>query len=41
MFQDEELAYSPKSEEGAEAGKATTDGRPSWMRTLHESVANW
>jgi hypothetical protein len=42
LLQDEELAYSPKTDEKSEtAGKATSDGRPSWMRTLHESVVNW
>ncbi|KAK7789348.1 hypothetical protein R5R35_002380 [Gryllus longicercus] len=37
---DDELAYSP--EEGLDqASEKQVDGRPSWMRTLHNSASTW
>ena len=36
---DEELAYSPGDSEAKEEKAA--DGRPSWMRQLHTSIATW
>lgn len=36
---EDELAYTSPSEE--QAPKREADGRPSWMRTLHNSASSW
>lgn len=36
---DDELAYS--SDDSSPASAAVSDGRPSWMKTLHNSAVTW
>ena len=36
---DDEAAFSPDTKAVDE--KKMTDGRPAWMRTLHNSIQNW
>ena len=39
---DDELAYlAPTSGEEEEEEKKERDGRPSWMKNLHNSISNW
>lgn len=35
---DDELAYS---DDTSSSGPVQTDGRPSWMKTLHNSALTW
>ncbi len=39
LDEDDELAYSTQSSTEEEEKKV--DGRPAWMRTLHNSLATW
>ncbi len=39
LDEDDELAYSTQASDEEEEKKV--DGRPAWMRTLHNSLATW
>lgn len=38
---EDELAYSAEETSGISDGEKYEDGRPSWMKTLHNSATTW